>query len=103
MKTNEEKSAAPERVRATPYRTRDRALCPLCEKPVKLMTFSESAEFFKTETAEIEYLANSGKLHRIHNNRGKVMICAESLFYIFDASPTQVLPHKTPADDGSRA
>jgi hypothetical protein len=91
MKKNKEQPPQPERVRATPYRTRDRALCPLCEKPVKLFSFAETADYFKTELSEIENLAETGKLHRIHNNRGKVMICAESLFSLFENRPTQFL------------
>src|SRR5215213_4561589 len=94
MKTNMEKPAKTERIRATPYRTADRALCPLCEKPVKLLSFSDCADLFKTETAEIENLAEIGKLHRIHNNRGKVMICTESLFWLFGNRPTQFLTLK---------
>ena len=87
MGTNTKQPVQTDRIRATPYRTRDRALCPLCEKPVKLLTFSEAADFLKTGTAEIENLANTGKLHRLHNNRGKLMICAESLFSLFGSRP----------------
>jgi hypothetical protein len=103
MKTNTETTAKTNRIRATPYRTADRALCPLCEKPVKLLTFAEAADFFKTETEEIENLAKSGKLHRIHNNRGTVMICAESLFCLFDNRPTQFLIPKALSSGSSNA
>jgi len=103
MKTKTEITGKTERIRATPYRTSDRALCPLCEKPVKLLSFSDAADFIKTETAEIENLAKTGKLHRIHNNRGKVMICAESLFFLFENRPTQLLTPKPLSADSSKA
>ena len=103
MKTDTETTAKTTRIRATPYRTADRALCPLCEKPVKLLTFSEAADLFKTVREEIENLAKNGKLHRIHNNRGRVMICAESLFYLFDNRPTQFLTLKTLSTGNSKA
>jgi hypothetical protein len=103
MKTNIEITAKTQRIRATPYRTSDRALCPLCEKPVKLLSFSEAADFFKTDVREIENLAETGKLHRIHNNRGKVMICTESLFCLFDSRPTQFLTLKTLSAGSSKA
>ena len=68
------------RVRATPYRTRDRAFCPECEKPVKLLSFAEAAEFVKTGFENVLRLAEIQELHRLHNRKGAVMICGESLF-----------------------
>jgi len=103
MKTDTETIAKTTRIRATPYRTADRALCPLCEKPVKLLTFSEAADLFKTVREEIENLGKNGKLHRIHNNCGRVMICAESLFCLFDNRPTQFLTLKTLSTGNSKA
>jgi hypothetical protein len=103
MKADTEKTARTTRIRATPYRTADRALCLLCEKPVKLLSFSEAAELFKTDGEEIENLAQTGKLHRIHNNRGTVMICAESLFCLFDSRPTQFLTLNTLSAGCSKA
>jgi hypothetical protein len=103
MRTNTKTTPKPERIRATPYRTADRALCPLCEKPVKLLSFSEAADLFKTDIAEIENLAETGKLHRIHNNRGQVMICTESLFWLFQNRPTQFLTLQTLSADYSKA
>jgi hypothetical protein len=103
MKTDTETTAKTKRIRATPYRTADRALCPLCEKPVKLLTYAEAADFFKTDREEIENLAENCKLHRIHNNRGRVMICAESLFSLFGDRPTQFLTLKTLSAGNSKA
>ena len=73
-----------ERVRATPYRTRDRAFCPDCEKPVKLLSFEEAIGFIKTGFENIFRLAEMHELHRLHNRKGVVMICAESLFRLLN-------------------
>ena len=73
-----------ERVRATPYRTRDRAFCPECEKPVKLLAFPEAAAFVKTGLENILRLAERRELHRLHNRKGAVMICSESLFRLLN-------------------
>lgn len=75
-------------------RSRCRAFCPRCEKPVDLMSFDESAEFYKTNVGSIEALAESGDLHRVHNRKGKVLICCESLFKEFDNRQTQRLDKK---------
>jgi hypothetical protein len=73
-----------ERVRATPYRTRDRAFCPDCDKPVKLLSFAEAEDFVKTGFENILRLAEMHELHRLHNRKGVVMICADSLFRILN-------------------
>ena len=73
-----------ERIRATPYRTRDRAFCPECEKPVKLLSFAEADEFLKTGFENILRLAETNMLHRLHNRKGVVMICADSLFRLLE-------------------
>jgi hypothetical protein len=67
------------------------AVCPICEKPVDLMDPAEAARCFKTDEQDIEFLAKSGDIHRIHNRRGEVMICCNSLFACFDKRPTRLL------------
>lgn len=82
-----EDSAPPgksERIRATPYRTRDRAFCPDCEKPVKLLSFADAGEFLKTGFENLLRLAEMNTLHRLHNRKGVVMICADSLFRLLE-------------------
>lgn len=66
-------------------------LCPLCDKTVDLLTFESSAELFKTDVQDIEYLARSGFIHRLHNRHGKVMICSLSLFRCFESRQTRLL------------
>lgn len=75
-------------------RSRDRAFCPRCEKPVNLMNFDEVAKFYKAEVSDIEALAETGELHRVHNSKGKVLVCCESLFKDFDNRQTKKLDIK---------
>ena len=79
------------RISANFHRTRGRAFCLKCQKPVDLMAFSNAAEFFKTDLEDIEQLAETGQLHRIHNRRGETMICCDSLFTLFDNRQTRIL------------
>jgi hypothetical protein len=78
------KNPKTDRVRATPYRTRDRVFCADCEKPVKLLTFAQAVEFVRTGLENIQRLAETGALHRLHNRKGAVMICSESLFRLLN-------------------
>jgi hypothetical protein len=84
MKNDSTPTDKTERVRATPYRTRDRAFCPDCDKPVKLLSFEQAADFIQTGLEDILRLAEMRELHRLHNRKGVVMICADSLFQILN-------------------
>ncbi len=79
------------RISANFHRTRGRAFCLKCQKPVDLMAYANAAEFFKTDLEDIEQLAETGQLHRIHNRRGETMICSDSLFTLFDNRQTRIL------------
>lgn len=79
------------------FRTRDRAFCLKCQKPVDLMTYAKAAEFFKMEVEDILQLAEGGHLHRIHNRRGVMMICGDSLFTFFDSCETRPLDPAHPS------
>lgn len=79
------------RVRATPFRTEIRAFCPSCQKPVDLMSIEQTAEFYKTNIENIHSLTYDIVLHPIHNNRGELMICTNSLFTFFEQRQTQML------------
>ena len=67
------------------------AYCLCCEKIVELFTFDEAAKSFNTDRRDIEFLSNRLMLHRIHNKRGKVMICSISLFECFETRATRLL------------
>jgi hypothetical protein len=72
-------------------RLSDHAFCPVCQKLIKLVSYSDAAAIFKTDEDDIADLAESLKLHRVHNRRGKVMICTDSLFQCFDDRQTRLL------------
>ena len=72
-------------------RRKNGAYCPLCENLVTLTTIAESAVFFCSDRVEVEQLAESGLLHRIHNRKGEIMICSGSLFRCFEDRQTQPL------------
>ena len=72
-------------------RGRARAFCPKCERPVQLLSDAKAEEFFKSALSELLYLASRGVLHRLHNSRGILMFCGDSLFQCFNDRPTQLL------------
>jgi len=72
------------------------AFCPVCEKPVDLLSYDAAANLFKTDWQDIAFLAESCRLHRVHNKRGKVMICTLSLFDYFESSETRPLDPNFP-------
>lgn len=80
-----------QQVKATSLRHISLAPCPICRKPVELLTFDEAAKRFKTDTQDIEFLAKHGDLHRIHNRAGYVMICSDSLTECFESRQTRLL------------
>ena len=82
------------RVRATPFRTKNRAFCPSCQKPVDLMSIEEAAGFYKTNVGDIKSLTQNIILHPIHNSRGNLMLCTDSLFTTFEQRQTQILDKK---------
>lgn len=67
------------------------ALCPMCDKVVDLLAYDHAAEMFHTDEQDIEYLANSGAIHRVHNRKGAVMVCSISLFGCFEKRRTRLL------------
>ncbi|HQU84054.1 MAG TPA: hypothetical protein PKY59_13045 [Pyrinomonadaceae bacterium] len=61
-------------------RTRNQAFCAFCELQVGLVAIEKAAENYQTTSVEIVVLAEKGIVHRLHNAKGKVMLCANSLF-----------------------
>ena len=72
-------------------RGRARAYCPKCERPVQLIHDAKAEEIFKSVLSELLDLASRGVLHRLHNSRGILMFCGNSLFQCFSDRPTQLL------------
>ncbi|MGD9563143.1 MAG: hypothetical protein AB7F88_13140 [Pyrinomonadaceae bacterium] len=72
-------------------RRSNHAFCPVCEKPVELMSFQDAASLFHTDVQDIRFLADQSKIHRVHNKKGKVMTCSVSLFECFENRRTRLL------------
>ena len=60
-------------------RTRNSALCFKCETAAELLTFSQAAEFCRTTLYDIYRRAENGEFHLLHNSKGEVRICQNSL------------------------
>lgn len=80
-----------EHINVSLFQTADGTFCCICEKPVKLMDYGQAAECFKTDVGDIFEFAESKQLHRLHNKRGATMICAGSLFTLFESRQTRCL------------
>lgn len=78
-------------VKAISLRHISLAPCPVCLRPVELLTFDAAANRFKTDTQDIEFLAKRGDLHRVHNRAGRIMICSDSLKECFESRQTRLL------------
>ena len=66
------------------FRQSDQAYCLICQKPVKLLTFLQTADFFKTDVPHVYRLSQKSELHLLHNRKGTVMICGDSVFEILN-------------------
>lgn len=55
------------------------------------MTVADAARCFNTDAQDIEFLASTGKVHQVHNIRGEIMVCCNSLFVCFDTRQTRLL------------
>ena len=60
-------------------RRSDRAFCFICQRAVKLLSFSETAELFSTNVEGILRLTSKIELHLLHNRKGLVMICRDAV------------------------
>lgn len=67
------------------------AYCPVCAEQRKLFAFDQAAALFNTDLQDIEYLADHGDLHLVHNRRGKLMVCETSLRGCFENRRTRLL------------
>lgn len=72
-------------------RFRGHSFCPVCGTVVELLSFAEAARFYKTDVQDITWLAENGDLHRLHDRRANVMICALSLARAFENRRTRLL------------
>ena len=66
------------------FRRSDQAFCLICQKPVKLLTFLQTADFFEIDVSHVYRLSEKSELHLLHNRKGKVMVCGDSLFALLN-------------------
>lgn len=60
-------------------RTRTEAFCLLCKTRVSLMTIEQTKKLYASNWDDILRLAENGEIHLIHNIRGELHVCIESL------------------------
>ena len=72
-------------------RTKNRGFCVLCDKPVGLVDFQYAARRLKKTVREVFDLANKHRIHRAHNQKAAVMVCADSLFRQVEDQQTRKL------------
>jgi len=71
-------------------RGKKRAFCPKCDRPVELVAHKKAASLLKSDIRGLATMANVGTLHRLHNIRGRLLICSNSLYTFFDNRSTVV-------------
>jgi ribosomal protein S20 len=67
------------RISKTVRRSQTRAFCFLCDAQVELISMAQAAERCRTTQYEIYQLVEQGEVHRIHNSKGSIMVCRNSL------------------------
>lgn len=61
------------------FRRSNESQCFICQKTVKLLTFLQAAELFGTGIEQICRLSEKKDLHLLHNRKGIVMVCSDSV------------------------
>lgn len=60
-------------------RSRSKAFCHLCRCRVGLMDDELAVNYLQADFYAIERLLEAGVIHRIHNSKGKVLLCRKAL------------------------
>jgi DNA-binding LytR/AlgR family response regulator len=68
-----------QRKKAERERTKTQAFCLLCKKQTTLVTVGEAAQIHQFTLDEISRYVADGVLHRIHNSKGEILFCRNSL------------------------
>jgi hypothetical protein len=67
-------------------RTIRQTFCPICRAAVELISLARAAELYETTADDISSLIRRRAIHCLHNLRGEVLICFDSLrradFYV---------------------
>lgn len=68
-----------QRKKAERERTKTQAFCLMCKTQTMLVTVGEASQVHQFTLDEISQYVAAGVFHRIHNSRGEVLICQNSL------------------------
>lgn len=60
-------------------RTRTEAFCLLCKTRVSLMTIEQTKKLYASNWNDVLRLADDGEVHLIHNSKGELQVCINSL------------------------
>lgn len=60
-------------------RTQSQAFCFSCSEQVSLMSFQQATELDEASQTELIGFLESGAIHRVHNSKGHILICLNSL------------------------
>lgn len=65
--------------KAVRERSKNQAFCLMCKRQVSLISFRQAAELEKDNRLRLVELSENNLIHRIHNSRGEILICQNSL------------------------
>ena len=68
-----------QRKKAERERTQTQAFCLLCKKQTTLLTIGEATQIHQFTLDEIARYVAAGLLHRVHNSKGELLFCGNSL------------------------
>lgn len=57
-----------------------RALCPVCDREVEMLTKAHATEILEIDDLAFERMLADGQVHTIQTVSGKVRVCKNSLF-----------------------
>ena len=60
-------------------RSQTKAFCALCREKVSLMSFQQATMLDEASQNELVEFLENGAIHRLHNSRGQILICFNSL------------------------
>lgn len=73
-----------QRKKAERTRAGNRAFCLLCKRTTTLLDFWQAADLYATTRGEIMNRVEMGEIHRVHNSRGEILLCRNSMLEFAD-------------------
>ena len=65
--------------KAEQRRMSNQAACLMCRQQTALLTIQQAINFYEVSVEEIARYVKTGAVHRIHNSKGEVLLCQNSL------------------------